>query len=79
MKVVKRKLGKEKVWGLADTDNNTIEIDVRLNGKRLLLYYIHEALHILEPTWSETKIKKQASRLTAVLWKEKYRRVDVHT
>jgi hypothetical protein len=33
MKVVRRKLGKEKADGLAHIDDNTIEIDERLKGR----------------------------------------------
>jgi len=76
MKVVHRKLGKEKADGLAHIDSNTIEIDTRLKGRYRLEITIHEALHILYPTESETAIIRQSKRLTAVLWKEGYRKID---
>jgi hypothetical protein len=76
MKVVRRKLGKEKADGLAHIDDNTIEIDERLKGKYRLEITIHEALHILYPTDSETAIIRKSKRLTNVLWKQGYRLVE---
>ena len=76
MKVIHRKLGKEKAYGLAHIDSNTIEIDTRLKSKHRLEITIHEALHILYPTDSETAILRKSKRLCAVLWKEGYRKVD---
>jgi len=37
---------------------------------------LHEALHCLEPEWSETKVDKRASQLCKLLWKQGYRRFD---
>lgn len=76
-KVIHRKLGREKVWGFAHICFDTIELDSRLKGRRHLLYLIHEMLHILEPTWSETKIKKASTKITDLLWEQKYRKVDL--
>ena len=76
MKVIKRKLGREKSWGLAHSADNTIELHSELKGKRLMLYLIHEALHITDPAMSETKVRKISSRLTAVLWKENFRKIE---
>lgn len=76
-KVTHRKLGKEKVWGLAHVGFDAIEIDIRLKGRRHLLYLIHEMLHILEPTWSETKIRKASTKITDLLWSQNYRKVDI--
>lgn len=75
-KVSHRKLGREKVWGLAHLSFNHIELDIRLKGRRHLLYLVHEMLHIIEPTWSETKVKKVSTKVTDLLWEQKYRRVD---
>ena len=75
-KVIHKKLGKHKVWGYACEANNTIELDTRLKGYRHLLYLVHEHLHILNPTWSETKVRKQSSAMARLLWAQHYRRVD---
>jgi len=76
MKVIHRKLGKEKAYGLAHLDSNTIEIDTRLKPKHKLEITIHEALHILYPMESETAIVRKSKRLCAVLWNEGYRKVE---
>lgn len=77
MKVVRRKLGKEKADGLAHIDDNTIEIDERLKGRYRMEITIHEALHILYPTDSETSIIRKSKKLTNVLWKEGYRLAEL--
>lgn len=76
MKVVYRKLGKEKAWGQAHVDDKTIEIDPRLKGRKKIEILIHEALHILNPEMSETKVVDQGRRIANVLWKQGYRQVD---
>ena len=76
MKVIHRKLGKEKAYGLAHIDSNTNEIDSRLKPKHKLEITIHEALHILYPLESETYILRKSKRLCAVLWQEGYRKLE---
>lgn len=73
IKVIYRKLGRERVWGQAD---DFVEIDPRLKGKKHLEILIHESLHVLFPNASEDEIENKAIRLTNTLWDEKYRRVD---
>ena len=76
MKVKERKLGREKAWGLAHIDEGIIEIETSLKARRRLNILIHEALHILNPEWSETKVIRQAGRLTKLIWSEHYRRIE---
>lgn len=76
MKVVRRKLGREKAHGQALLGEGVIEIDPRLTGKKQMEILIHEALHLLNPEWEEGKVVKQSRKLTQLLWKENYRRVD---
>lgn len=77
MKVIVRKLGKEKADGLAHIDDNTIEIDSRLTGRRRLEIFIHESLHIVNPAHCETKVCKDAKKIALVLWKQGYRRTEL--
>lgn len=79
MKVNHRKLGREKALGLAHLDDNLIEIDSRLIGRKRLEIYVHEALHLLNPTHSETKVLKDAAKIATVLWKQGYRMVEKET
>lgn len=76
-KVIHRKLGKERVWGLAHIGVNKIEIDERVTTYRYMLLMLHEQLHLIFPDWSETKIKKTASKLAKFLWQNKFRWVDI--
>lgn len=78
MKVVYRKLGKERAWGQAHTDSNTIEIDPRLKGRKKMEILIHEALHILNPEMSETRVLDQGRRIANLLWKQHFRQVDLN-
>lgn len=76
-KVITRKLGKERAWGLADSGNKTVELDSSLKGYRRLLYLIHEHLHVMHPDWSETKVKKTASNHARYIWADGFRRVEL--
>jgi hypothetical protein len=75
IKVVSRKLGREKAWGQTDSYSGIIEIDPRLKSKKHMEIVIHEALHVLFPMMSETEVLLKSKKLTAVLWSENYRRV----
>lgn len=76
MKVVYRKLGKEKAWGQAFDDSNTIEIDPRLKGRKKMEILIHEAIHLLNPDMSESKVLEQGRKIANLLWKQHFRQVD---
>ena len=62
IKVVYRKLGKEKVYGWANSENNSIEIDERLKGKKQLEIILHEALHLLHPELEEDVRRRSGYR-----------------
>lgn len=74
IKVVYRKLGKEKVWGFSHDD--FIEIDERVRGKKHCELLLHESLHYLFPSASEEEITRKAIILTNTVWAEGYRRCD---
>lgn len=76
MKVNKRKLGREKAYGLAHQDDDLIEIDPRIKGRLQLEIYIHEALHLLYPKLSESRVLKDSKKVTSMLWKEGYRKIE---
>ena len=75
IKVKYKKLGKEKVWGLADSQG-IIYIDSRLKGKKHLEILIHETLHLLYPDDSEDEIVERSIILTNLIWKQRYRRLE---
>jgi hypothetical protein len=73
IKVVYRKLGREKIWGQAE---DHIEMDERLMGKKHLEILIHEALHVCFPSLSEDDVVRAGVLMANTLWHEQYRRVD---
>lgn len=75
IKVVHKKLGREKAYGMADSDG-TVYIDPRLKGKKHLEIVLHECLHILYPEDSEEAIVDKSVTLCKILWKDGYRKVD---
>ena len=75
--VIHRKLGKERAYGQAFNEENIVEIDSRLSGYKYLLIYIHEHLHIIHPDWSETQVKKHASKYARFIWQGGFRKVDI--
>lgn len=75
-KIVHRKLGKERAYGLAYTEDNLMVIDPRLTGYRYLLYLLHEHFHLKHPDWSETKVRKESSKTARFLWDIGFRWVD---
>lgn len=77
IKVIDRKLGRDRVWGWAHYKDNLIELDVRLKGYRRLLYLIHEMLHIIHPEWSETKVRKVSSLYARQIWYDGFRKVEL--
>ena len=75
IKVIYKKLGKEKVWGLADSEG-VIYLDSRLKGKKHLEILIHESLHLLYPEAEEDEIVNKSISLCNLIWKQRYRRIE---
>ena len=76
IKVIYKKLGRYKVYGLANCGYNEIEIDIRIKSKKHLELLIHESMHILFPEAEEEEVESKAIILTNTIWGEQYRRVD---
>lgn len=75
-KVVEAKLGRNKAYGLAHYDDNTIEIDSRLKGRKRLEIVLHECLHLLNADMTEEEVIRQSKKICLTLWKLNYRCVD---
>jgi len=75
IKIIYKKLGREKAYGMAHSDGE-IWIDPRAKGKKNLELILHECLHLLNKTDDEETIIRKSVTLTKVLWKEGYRKVD---
>ena len=76
MRVRYSKLGREGVWGFAHYEDNSIELDLRLKGKKHLEILTHEALHLLNKEATEEEVERVSIELTNLLWKQGYRRID---
>ena len=76
IKIIEKKLGREKALGLAYRGEFVVEIDPRQKSKSYLNTLIHEILHCLYPNDSETKIGHNADILTKYVWDKNYRRVQ---
>ncbi len=76
VKVVERKLGRENALGLCYKQLGLIEIDPRQASKEYLDTLIHELLHAYFPQAAEWRIEEVAHRITEVLWKHNFRRLQ---
>ena len=75
IKVIDKKLGRQKAVGQAYTDARVIEVDPRQRSKSYLDTLIHEMLHVYNPEWSESKVTKTANEMTDIIWQKNYRRI----
>ena len=74
---VEKLLGRERAVGLAYQGEGLIEIDPRQTSKEYMDTVIHESLHMFFPDWTERKVKVSSRKLSSILWKYGYRRVDL--
>jgi hypothetical protein len=75
IKVKYKKLGKEKVWGLADSEG-IVYLDSRLKGKKHLEILIHELLHLLWKEATEEEVVEKSIILCNIIWQQRYRRIE---
>ena len=75
VKVVWRKLGRERAWGQATIGEDLIEVDPRLGAKRQLEVLCHEQIHLTFPFLSEKQVDRAGKDLARMLWAQDYRRV----
>ena len=76
IKIVERKLGREKAFGQSWQNDSFIEIDPRQKSRQYLNTLIHEILHVLYPEDSETKVIENSRILSKYIWEKNYRRVQ---
>jgi len=74
--VIYKKLGRERAYGVAYSDEKHIYIDERLKGKKHLEILLHESLHVLFPEANEDEIIKKSIVLTNTVCGQHYRRID---
>ena len=73
-KVVIKKLGREKAWGMYSLDE--IEIDPRTTGKARIEVLVHEYLHHLDPALPEKTVTNNAKKLADFLHKHNVRIIE---
>ena len=76
IKVKYKKLGKYKAWGMANFEDNTIEVDSNLKGKKKMEIIIHEVLHCLFKDMEEEEVIQKSVILTHTLWHEHFREIQ---
>lgn len=77
IKVVERKLGRERAYGQIFMDKGLIEIDERLMGKDKLIVYLHEFTHWLYEEMPENEVVKNSEAMANFLWDNGFRKVDL--
>ena len=75
IKVVERKLARERAWGLCWQGEGKIEVDPRQRPRRYLKTLCHELLHHAFPSTSETRVDRAAGVMADVLWRQGFRRM----
>lgn len=75
--IIYKKLGRQRKAGLAWCDDGIIHIDERLKGKEMLYVTIHEIYHILNPTFSEMKVRGHSQEMADLLWEAGFRKADL--
>jgi hypothetical protein len=48
----------------------------RQPAKERLDTLIHEALHHIRPDWEEAYVAKTSKKITGIIWKDRWRRVE---
>jgi len=76
IKLEDKKLGRERNDGQAIFADKKIEIDPRLSTKSRLNIVLHEGIHILDPNLPELKVRAYANRLSDLLWRDRWRRIE---
>ena len=73
IRVVERKLGQERAWGLSDS-KGLIELDERLSEADRVTVLLHEGIHLADPELTEEQVCRLGKVLGPLLWSQGYRR-----
>lgn len=76
MRIVERKLGRERAAGQYEFGTNHIEVDPRQSSRDRMDTVIHETLHYAFPRMGEATVAKTARTISAALWSDRYRRIE---
>ena len=72
MKVIERKLGRERAYGQAKAKGAIIEITPKQSERERIDTLIHEALHLIPQTktFDEEAVVKTSNSLSHLLWQQ---------
>ncbi len=74
--VPKPRLGRMRVWGIAEHSKYRITLDTTTDPKQFFGAAIHELLHLAMPTMEEAEVLRVESVLRETLWRMRFRRVS---
>jgi len=82
VKVVEKKLGRERAFGQAikagaDDGSDLIEVDPRQSPREYMDTVVHEAIHIADPVMPERKVAALSRKISRVMWQQRFRKVDL--
>ena len=75
IKIIDKKLGRERAAWQAFMGENLIEIDPRQDNKNYLLTLVHELTHVCFPDLSEEEVIRCEKIIGNALWEQNYRKV----
>lgn len=75
VRVLEKKLGRERALGQVFQGEGLVEIDPRQGERERLDTLVHELLHLLHPQWGEERVIRVAGWFSRVLWQQRYRRI----
>jgi hypothetical protein len=75
IKVIRRKLGREKADGLCTFDGK-VHVDERLRGIRHMETLLHELLHNEFPFLSEEAVTEASRNMATTMYNDHWRRVE---
>lgn len=76
LRIIDRKLGRERAVGQYEQGSRRIEIDPRQSSRDRLGTVIHETLHYLYPGQTEDQILRAEEVMADTIWRDGYRRVQ---
>lgn len=75
VKVIERKLKRERAVGQVFLDDRLIEIDPRQKPREWLGTLIHEAVHMAFPDMPEKSVAAAEKKIADILWRAGVRRI----
>jgi hypothetical protein len=75
VRIVERKLRRERAVGRVFLEEGVIEIEERQKPREWLSTLVHEALHVAFPGMSEKQIAAAEKKVADILWRAGVRRI----